>query len=91
MENEKIAIEVLKNIAMDGSRILAERQRAIDALTLFRDAALASFKEIEKKVDVNVLKESSKALYPEDNRGGRAQHERVKEETHETRNNGIPF
>ncbi len=57
MEQDKIAIEVIKKIAIDSSRVLAERQRAIDALTLFRDAALPALKEIEKKVDVNVLKE----------------------------------
>lgn len=60
MEQDKIAIEVIKNIAIDSSRVLAERQRAIDALTLFRDEALPALKEIEKKVDVNVLKERAK-------------------------------
>jgi len=47
-QQDKIAIEVIKNIAIDSSRVLAERQRAIDALTLFREAALPAFKEIEK-------------------------------------------
>jgi len=48
MEQDKIAIEVIKNIAIDSSRVLAERQRAIDALTLFRDAALPALKNREK-------------------------------------------
>lgn len=60
MEQDKIAIEVIKNIAIDSSRVLAERQRAIDALTLFREVALPALKEIEKKVDVNILKERAK-------------------------------
>lgn len=59
-QQDKIAIEVMKNIAIDSSRVLAERQRAIDALTLFREAALPAFKEIEKKVDVNILKERAR-------------------------------
>jgi len=56
-QQDKIAMDVIKNIAMDSSRVLAERQRAIDALTLFHEEALPAFREIEKKVDVNVLKE----------------------------------
>lgn len=59
-QQDKIAIEVMKNIAIDSSRVLAERQRAIDALTLFREASLPAFKEIEKKVDVNILKERAR-------------------------------
>jgi hypothetical protein len=59
-QQEKIAIDVIKNIAIDSSRVLAERQRAIDALTLFREEALSALKDIEKKVDVNVLKERAR-------------------------------
>lgn len=59
-QQDQIAIEVIKNIAIDSLRVLAERQRAIDALTLFRDAALPALKEIDKKVDVNVLKERAR-------------------------------
>jgi hypothetical protein len=59
-QQDKIAIDVIKNIAIDSSRVLAERQRAIDALTLFREAALPALKEIDKKVDVNILKERAK-------------------------------
>ena len=59
-QQDKIAIEVIKKIAVDSSRVLAERQRAIDALTLFRDAALPALKEIEKTVDVNVLRERAR-------------------------------
>jgi hypothetical protein len=59
-QQDQIAIEVIKKIAIDSSRVLAERQRAIDALTLFRDAALPALKDIEKTVDVNVLKERAR-------------------------------
>lgn len=59
-QQDKIAIEVIKNIAIDSLRVLAERQRAIDALTLFHEAALPALKDIEKKVDVNVLKERAR-------------------------------
>jgi len=59
-QQDKIAIEVIKNIAIDSSRVLAERQRAIDALTLFHEAALSALKEIDKKVDVNILKERAR-------------------------------
>ena len=40
MEREHSAIELLTDIAMDGARVLVERQRAIDALTLFHERAL---------------------------------------------------
>ncbi len=59
-QQDKIAIDVIKNIAIDSLRVLAERQRAIDALTLFHEAALPALKDIEKKVDVNVLKERAR-------------------------------
>ncbi|MEA3222903.1 MAG: hypothetical protein U9P49_07045 [Thermodesulfobacteriota bacterium] len=56
-EKEAVAIDVLKGIAMDIERILVERQRSIDALTLFHDRALKTLEYIAKKVDSNVLKE----------------------------------
>ncbi|MCD6570584.1 MAG: hypothetical protein J7L53_07775 [Deltaproteobacteria bacterium] len=56
-EREAVAIDVLKGISMDIERILVERQRAIDALTLFHDRALKALEYIAKKVDSNVLKE----------------------------------
>lgn len=57
MENEQVAIDVIQGIAMDANRVLVERQRAIDALTLFHDAALPALTFIERKTDMNVLKE----------------------------------
>lgn len=57
MNNETIAMEVIRDIAMDPGRMLAERQRAIDALTLFRDKAVPALTHIERKTDMNVLKE----------------------------------
>ncbi len=59
-QQDKIAVDVIKNIAIDSSRVLAERQRAIDALTLFHEEALPALKEIEKIVDVNILKERAR-------------------------------
>ncbi len=69
MEDEKIAMEVLKRIAMDDSRVLVERQRAIDALTLFRESSVPALQFIERKTDMNVLKERSR-LYIERIRQG---------------------
>ncbi|HQG33226.1 MAG TPA: hypothetical protein PLA83_14940 [Deltaproteobacteria bacterium] len=60
MENENIAIEILKGIAMDDSRVLVERQRAIDALTLFRESSIPALQFIERKTGMNVLKERSR-------------------------------
>lgn len=60
MENEKIAIEVLRDIVMDDGRVLVERQRAIDALTLFRDNAIPALNFVERKTDMNVLKERAR-------------------------------
>ncbi len=59
-DNETIAIEVLRDMVMDSSRVLVERQRAIDALTLFREASIPALEYIERKTDMNVLKERTK-------------------------------
>jgi len=57
-DKESIAMEVLKDIAMNVEGILAERQRAIDALTLFRNKAVPTLEHIAKKIsDSNNLKE----------------------------------
>jgi hypothetical protein len=60
MERENVAIEVLRDMVMDESRVLVERQRAIDALTLFREAAVPALTYIERKTDMNVLKERTR-------------------------------
>ena len=60
MEKEQIAIEVLRDIVMDSSRVLVERQRAIDSLTLFREKAIPSLAYIERKTDMNILKERTR-------------------------------
>ena len=53
-----VTIDVLKDIALDFEGILAERQRAIDALTLFREKSLPALEYLAKKInDSNVLKE----------------------------------
>ena len=57
MNNEIVAMEVMRDIAMDSGRMLVERQRAIDALTLFREKAVPVLAHIERKTDMNVLKE----------------------------------
>lgn len=59
-DNETIAIEVLRDMVMDSSRVLVERQRAIDALTLFREVSIPALEYIERKTDMNVLKERTK-------------------------------
>jgi hypothetical protein len=60
MENEKIAIEVLRDMVMDSSRMLVERQRAIDALTLFRQDAIPALNFVERKTDMDILKERAR-------------------------------
>jgi hypothetical protein len=52
----EIAMEVLCDIAMDDTRMLAERQRAIDALTLFRES-FRTLEHIARKTDLDVLKQ----------------------------------
>ncbi len=60
MSREETAIEVLVDIALDANRMVAERQRAIDALTLFREAALKGLERIERTTDLGVLKERAR-------------------------------
>lgn len=59
MDEKKIAtaIEVLQDIILNINVILAERQRAIDALTLFHEKGLPALQNIARKVDSGVLKE----------------------------------
>ena len=57
MDKTEIAIEVLRDLALDGSKLVAERQRAIDALTLFQTAALEALEYVRRKTDMQVLKE----------------------------------
>lgn len=57
---EQVAREVMRDIALDDSRMLAERQRAIDALTLFHAEALPALEYIARKTDLEVLKERSR-------------------------------
>jgi hypothetical protein len=52
----EVAMEVLSDIAMDDSRMLAERQRAIDALTLFKES-MKTLEHIARKTDLDVLKQ----------------------------------
>jgi hypothetical protein len=63
-DRNAVAREVLRDIAMDDNRMVAERQRAIDALTLFQASALESLEYITRRTDLNILKERSK-LYIE--------------------------
>ena len=60
MDRDSVAIEVLRDIALDDSRMLAERQRAIDALTLFPASAVMTLEYIVRKTDMEVLKDRSK-------------------------------
>jgi hypothetical protein len=59
-DKETIAIEVMRDMALDSGRVLVERQRAIDCLTLFREAAIPALQYIERKTDMNVLKERTR-------------------------------
>jgi hypothetical protein len=45
------------DIALYADGMQVERQRAIDALTLFREAAVPALAHIERTTDMNVLKE----------------------------------
>ena len=57
-DRESIAMDVLKDIAMDFEGILAERQRAVDALTLFREKALPVLEYLSRKIsDSNNLRQ----------------------------------
>ena len=60
MDRDSVAIEVLRDIALDDKRMLAERQRAIDALTLFPKSAVMTLEYIVRKTDLEVLKDRSK-------------------------------
>ncbi len=60
IDKETVAIEVLRDIALDDKRMLAERQRAIDALTLFPASAVIALEYIIRKTDLTVLKDRSK-------------------------------
>jgi hypothetical protein len=51
------ALNALRDIALDDSRLVAERQRAIDAITLFPEYAVAVFDYIVRKTDLAILKE----------------------------------
>ena len=60
MDRDSVAIEVLRDIALDDKRMLAERQRAIDALTLFPASAVITLEYIVRKTDLMVLKDRSR-------------------------------
>ena len=60
IDRDIVAIEVLRDIALDDKRMLAERQRAIDALTLFPASAVMTLEYIVRRTDLEVLKERSK-------------------------------
>jgi hypothetical protein len=59
VNKEAVAVEVMCEIALDDKRMLAERQRAIDALTLFPASAVKALEYIVRKTDLDVLKERS--------------------------------
>jgi hypothetical protein len=60
MDRDSVAIEVLRDIALDDKRMLAERQRAIDALTLFPASAVITLEYIVRKTDLMVLKDRAR-------------------------------
>jgi len=68
-DRNAVAMEVLQDIAMDDRRMLAERQRAIDALTLFHDSSVSVLEHIARKTDLEVLKDRAR-LYIQRIRSG---------------------
>jgi hypothetical protein len=56
-DKQKIAIEVLRDFALDSSMMVTERQRAIDALTIFKTSAIDALQYVFRKTDLDVLKE----------------------------------
>lgn len=56
MDKTMVAIEVLRDFALDSSKMVTERQRAIDALTIFQTSALEALEYIMRKTDLAVLK-----------------------------------
>jgi hypothetical protein len=57
MDKTEIAIEVLRDFALDSGKLVTERQRAIDALTLFHVDGVGALEYITRKTDLAVLKE----------------------------------
>lgn len=59
MTHEKEAVEALKQIVLDPQRVMVERQRAVDAITLFPSQATTIFEHILKRVDSSILREQT--------------------------------
>ena len=60
VDHQKITMQTLLSIAMDEERMVAERQRAIDALTLFREQALPALNHIAKQNTMDILKDRAR-------------------------------
>ena len=60
IDREQVALEVLRDIALDDGRMLAERQRAVDAITLFHASSVKALEHIARKTDLEVLKERAR-------------------------------
>lgn len=60
VDHQKITMETLLSIAMDEERMVAERQRAIDALTLFREQALPALNHIAEQNTMDILKDRAR-------------------------------
>ena len=71
VDHQKITMETLLSIAMDEERMVAERQRAIDALTLFHERALSAFEQIVKKNEQVILRDRAR-LYVQRIKSGAA-------------------
>lgn len=59
-DHQKITMDTLLAIAMNEERMVAERQRAIDALTLFREQALPALNHIAKQNTLDILKDRAR-------------------------------
>lgn len=60
VDRTAVAVEVLSEIVLDDGRMIADRQRAIDALTLFHQSSLQALEYIVRKTDLDVLRERAK-------------------------------
>jgi len=59
-DHRMIAMQTLLRIAMDDQRMVAERQRAIDALTLFHEQALPCLNQIAKENSLQILRDRAR-------------------------------
>jgi len=62
MAEEEKVIETLKKIALDASKTISEREKVIDALSVFGERALPALAEIADKAGALSLRESNSTI-----------------------------